>query len=163
MIDLDTVFGKDFLYASSLPGPRQPDSTNATSGQAEGNVIRDPEHLDIFRARNALDRDHFGLLEVKERILDFLAVRALIAQLPSEEATLSRVPLMCLVGSPDVGKTSLAQSIAEALGRRFVRVSFGGVHSEAGIRGHRRTCAGAMPGRIIAAVSSAGRESFVYA
>ncbi len=102
---------------------------------------RSPDRLEIRRARQVLDEDHCGLEEVKERIIQYLAVRALKAD--------SRGPLLCLVGPPGVGKTSLGKSIARALGREFGRLSLGGVRDEAEIRGHRRTYIGAMPGRLL--------------
>src|SRR3989440_489626 len=102
------------------------------------------DRLDLKAAREILDRDHYDLKAVKERILEYLAVRTLNPQ--------ARGSIMCFVGPPGVGKTSLGQSIAEALGRRFTRVSLGGVREEAGVRGHRRTYVGALPGRIIHAL-----------
>jgi ATP-dependent Lon protease len=113
----------------------------------------DPEQLDIERARTILDDDHFGLEKVKRRILEFLAVRKLNPQ--------GRSPILCFVGPPGVGKTSLGQSIAKALGLQFRRVSLGGVHDEAEIRGHRRTYIGSLPGNIVQAVRKAGRRNSV--
>ena len=105
------------------------------------------ERLDINRARKILDRDHYGLQKVKERILELLAVRRLTGGAKGQ--------VVCLVGPPGVGKTSIARSIAESLGREYVRVSLGGVKDEAEIRGHRKTYIGSMPGRIIAAIKQA--------
>jgi ATP-dependent Lon protease len=110
------------------------------------------DRLDLREAERILDADHFGLETVKERILDFLAVRKLTSDSPSRGAT----QILCLVGPPGVGKTSLGRSIATAMGRSFVRVSLGGVRDEAEIRGHRRTYIGAMPGRIVSAMKQAG-------
>ena len=111
----------------------------------------DPEQLDIERARAVLDEDHFGLDKVKRRILEFLAVRKLNPQ--------GRSPILCFVGPPGVGKTSLGQSIAKAIGLKFGRVSLGGVHDEAEIRGHRRTYVGALPGNIAQALRKAGTRN----
>src|SRR5580692_8406075 len=111
----------------------------------------DPEQHDIERARAILDEDHYGLEKVKRRILEFLAVRKLNPQ--------GRSPILCFVGPPGVGKTSLGQSIAKALGLQFRRVSLGGVHDEAEIRGHRRTYIGSLPGNIIQALRKAGRRN----
>jgi ATP-dependent Lon protease len=104
----------------------------------------DQEQIDIERARRILDEDHFGLDAIKRRIIEFLAVRKLNPE--------GHSPILCFVGPPGVGKTSLGQSIARALGLKFVRVSLGGVHDEAEIRGHRRTYVGALPGNIIQAL-----------
>ena len=108
---------------------------------------RSDEVLDVGRARAILDADHYGLDEVKDRILDFIAVLSLVGRLDGQ--------ILCLVGPPGVGKTSLGRSIARALGRRFVRMALGGVRDEAEIRGHRRTYIGSMPGRIIQAMRRA--------
>ncbi len=111
----------------------------------------DPETVDIEQARKTLDQDHYGLQKVKRRILEFLAVRKLNPE--------GRSPILCFVGPPGVGKTSLGQSIAKAIGLKFGRVSLGGVHDEAEIRGHRRTYIGSLPGNIVQAVRKAGRRN----
>ncbi len=109
------------------------------------------DNLDLQRAQRVLNRDHFGLEKVKKRLIEYLAVRKLN---PTGHG-----PILCFVGPPGVGKTSLGQSIADALGRKFRRLSLGGVHDEAEIRGHRRTYIGAMPGRIIAELRRAGTRN----
>jgi ATP-dependent Lon protease len=111
----------------------------------------DPEQVDIEQARKILDEDHYGLAKIKRRILEFLAVRKLNPE--------GRSPILCFVGPPGVGKTSLGQSIAKAIGLKFGRVSLGGVHDEAEIRGHRRTYIGALPGNIVQAIRKAGRRN----
>ncbi len=110
------------------------------------------DRLDLVEAERILNADHYGLETVKERILDYLAVR----KLTMESTAPGTTQILCLVGPPGVGKTSLGRSVATAMGRQFVRVSLGGVRDEAEIRGHRRTYIGAMPGRIIAAMKQAG-------
>ena len=109
--------------------------------------------IDVSHARAVLDEDHFGLEKVKKRILEYLAVRKL--------KPAGHGPILCLVGPPGVGKTSLGQSIARALGRKFVRVSLGGVHDEAELRGHRRTYVGALPGNVIQAIRKVGTRDCV--
>lgn len=134
-------------------------------GSHEGSVMRvyietcielpwntaSPEKLDLARAEKILNRDHYGMQKVKERFLETLAVRKL-----SDQAT---GQIICLVGPPGVGKTSIAKSIAEATGRKYVRVSLGGVRDEADIMGHRKTYVGSMPGRIMAAIKQAGTNN----
>ena len=134
-------------------------------GSSEGAVLRNyldtvlelpwntvtKERIDVEAARKVLEKDHFGLAKVKERILETIAVRQMAPQMPPQ--------IICLVGPPGVGKTSIAYSISRALNRKMARISLGGVHDEADIRGHRKTYVGAMPGRILSAVSQAGSRN----
>ncbi len=107
--------------------------------------VKDESVIDIKKAKKVLEDDHFGMKEVKDRLIEYLAVRSVTDKLKS--------PIICLVGPPGVGKTSIARSVARALGRKFTQMSLGGVHDEAEIRGHRKTYVGAMPGRIISSIN----------
>ena len=127
------------------------------------------DQLDINHAREVLDTDHYDLQEVKDRIIEYLGVRKLVEERgvqmePGDDATAGKAvgAILCFVGPPGVGKTSLGQSIARALGRKFTRMSLGGMRDEAEIRGHRRTYIGAMPGRIIQAIRRAGTRNPVF-
>lgn len=121
------------------------------------------DNLDIVHARHVLDEDHYDLEDIKERILEYLAVRKLkLEREGEEEARRSRGAILCFVGPPGTGKTSLGRSIARALGRKFTRMSLGGMRDEAEIRGHRRTYIGAMPGRIIQAIKRAEANNPVF-
>jgi len=133
---------------------------------------RTVDRFDLVETRHILDADHYGLEAIKERIIEFLAVRQLRQQLLKRQAqrgmggpatkSESHGQILCLIGPPGVGKTSLGQSIAHALGRKFARISLGGVHDEAEIRGHRRTYVGALPGRIIQSMKTVGVRNPVF-
>jgi len=126
---------------------------------------RTEDRFDLAETRRILDEDHYGLEGIKERIIDFLAVRQLRLQAAKRDGQMKSESLgqiLCLIGPPGVGKTSLGESIAHALGRKFARISLGGVHDEAEIRGHRRTYVGALPGRIIQSMKTVGVRNPVF-
>ncbi len=126
---------------------------------------RTEDRFDLVETRRILDEDHYGLEGIKERIIDFLAVRQLRLQAAKRDGQMKSESLgqiLCLIGPPGVGKTSLGESIARALGRKFARISLGGVHDEAEIRGHRRTYVGALPGRIIQSMKTVGVRNPVF-
>ena len=118
------------------------------------------DNLDLKRARRILDEDHYGMKQVKERVIEYLAVRRM-KQMSTEDGSM-RGPILCFVGPPGVGKTSIVKGIARAVGRKFIQMSLGGVRDEAEIRGHRRTYIGAIPGRIISGIKQAGTMNPVF-
>ena len=118
------------------------------------------DNLDLKRARRVLDEDHYGMTRVKERVIEYLAVRRM-KELNTKDGSM-RGPILCFVGPPGVGKTSIVKAIARAVGRKFVQMSLGGVRDEAEIRGHRRTYVGAIPGRIISGIKQAGTMNPVF-
>ncbi len=170
--DSETHRYREKIYSAKLPKEVEEKLLKEVShlerqsfGSAEGSVIRNyldvclelpwskktRERVNVESARKILEQDHFGLEKVKERILEFLAVKQLAPDLKGQ--------ILCLVGPPGVGKTSVATSMARALNRKMARISLGGVHDEAEIRGHRKTYVGAMPGRIITAMRQAGSKN----
>lgn len=154
---VEKVFKKELAKLDTMP-PQSPEY--ATLVNYLQTLISLPwgyytkDDMSLKRAKRILDKDHYGMEKVKERILEYLAVRSLHAEMKS--------PILCLYGPPGVGKTSLGKSIAEAMKRKYVRMSLGGVHDEAEIRGHRRTYIGAMPGRIIKSIQKAGSSNPVF-
>ena len=126
--------------------------------------IYSEDNYDMKHAQDVLNRDHYGLDKVKERVVEYLAVQRQLGLRSQKEKENHPVksPILCLYGPPGVGKTSLGKSIADALGRKYVRVSLGGLHDEAEIRGHRRTYIGALPGRIIDNIKKSGTSNPVF-
>jgi ATP-dependent Lon protease len=123
---------------------------------------RSEDHLDVLEAARILDEDHYALSDVKDRILEFLAVRQLVASSGGEAARSGKGKILLFTGPPGTGKTSIAKSIARAMGRKYVRISLGGARDEADIRGHRRTYVGALPGRILQGMRQAGTKNPVF-
>lgn len=155
--DTDKVFKKEIEKLRQLH-PQSPDySVQLTYLQTMVSLpwgVYTKDDLTISKAQKALNRDHYGMEKVKERILEYIAVLSLRGDLKS--------PILCLYGPPGVGKTSLGKSVANAMKRKYVRMSLGGIHDEAEIRGHRRTYVGAMPGRIIKSIQKAGSANPVF-
>ena len=123
--------------------------------------IESKDNNDVVNAKEILDKDHFGLEKIKDRIVEHLAVRNL-KKSRSKKGDVLKSPILCFGGPPGTGKTSIGKSIANAMGRKFVRISLGGVRDEAEIRGHRRTYIGALPGRIITSLKKAGTKNPIF-
>lgn len=155
--DIQKIFNKELSKLDTL-NPQSPDySVQVNYLQQMVNLPWNEytkDDLDLKRAHRVLDRDHYGMEKVKERILEYIAVLKLKGNLKS--------PILCLYGPPGVGKTSLGKSIAEAMRRKYVRMSLGGLHDESEIRGHRKTYIGAMPGRVIKSIQKAGSSNPVF-